>query len=222
MELSKAIISGSASAAKLALDLLSLPRLISLAPPFTVYLETEGLRQHGEAKVAENVIISNIGEAGLANKAYIADNVAPGPWTWHLDGYIPGNQLMEPSNLFTPIVRMNVNLIRNAFKMGSILTYKDGDNHIYKNVVIQSLDLDNKPDVKNKQPFAMVLKEINILSSVFGTLVENAAEVAEGSAEGEATNAGSVVAKLDSRYTEIAFGAAYGTAATASIPQNQD
>ena len=218
MELSKAIIAGSATAANLALSLLSLPRLISLTPPWTIYLETESLRQHSEAKVAENVLISDV--MGDATKSYISDNVAPGAYTWHLEGYIPGNQLLEPSNLFTPIVRMNVNNLRNAFKMGTILTFKDGDNHIYPNVVIQSLDIDTRPDCRNKQPFSMVLKEINILSSVFGTVVQNAASIAAGSAQGEATKVGSTVAWADSNYTAIGMGAAYGTAAATATSRD--
>lgn len=218
MELSKAIIAGSASAANLVLSLLSLPRLISITPPWTIYLETESCRQHSEARVAENVLISDV--MGAAAKSYISDNVAPGAYTWHLEGYIPGNQLLEPSNLFTPIVRMNVNNLRNAFKAGTILTYKDGDNHIYPNVVIQSLDLDTRPDCRNKQPFSMVLKEINILDSVFGTVVQNAASIAAGSAQGEATKIGSTVAWADSNYTALGIGVAYGIAGAAATSRD--
>jgi hypothetical protein len=168
--------------------------------------------------VAENVLISDV--MGAAAKSYISDNVAPGAYTWHLEGYIPGNQLLEPSNLFTPIVRMNVNNLRNAFKAGTILTFKDGDNHIYPNVVIQSLDIDTRPDCRNKQPFSMVLKEINVLDSVFGTVVQNAASIAAGSAQGEATKVGSTVAWADSNYTALGMGAAYGTAGAAATSRD--
>ena len=217
MELSKAIIAGSATAANLALQLLSLPRLISTTPSWTIALETENLRQHGEAKVAENVLISSLPTA--ASKAFIADNVAPGPYSWHMDGYIPGNALAEPTNLFTPIVRMNVNLIRQAFKAGTILIFKDGDNHIYPSVVIQSLDLDTRADCKNKAPFAMVLKEINVLDSIGGSVVENAAEIAAGSIEGQPVKVGSTAATEATAYSIIAPVASYGTAALASIPK---
>ena len=218
MELSKAIISGSASAASLALSLLSLPRLTCLIPPWTIALETENLRQHGEAKVAENVLISSL--PAYASKAYVADNVAPGPYTWHLDGYIPGNMLMEPTNIFTPIVRMNVNLIRDAYKRGAILQFKDGDNKIYENVVIQSLDLDTRADCKNKAPFAMVLKEINILDSIGGEIVEAASTIAAGTAAGEATKIGSTASNMATAYSLTAPVAGYGTAAAASTPQD--
>ena len=217
MELSKAIISGSASAASLALSLLSLPRLTCLIPPWTIALETENLRQHGEAKVAENVLISSL--PAYASKAYVADNVAPGPYTWHLDGYIPGNMLMEPTNIFTPIVRMNVNLIRDAYKRGAILQFKDGDNKIYPNVVIQSLDLDTRADCKNKAPFAMVLKEINILDSIGGDIVAEASTIAAGTAGGEATKIGSTASNMAATYSIAAPVAGYGTAAAASTPQ---
>lgn len=218
MEISKAIIANSASAANLVLSLLSLPRLISLTPPWTIYLETESCRQHSEARVAENVLISDV--MGAAAKSYISDNVAPGSYTWHLEGYIPGNQLLEPSNLYTPIVRMNVNNLRNAFKAGTILTFKDGDNHIYPNVVIQSLDIDTRPDCRNKQPFSMVLKEINILDSVFGTVVQNAASIAAGSSQGEATKVGSTVAWADSNYTALGTASAYGIAGAAATSRD--
>lgn len=217
MELTKAIINGSVAAAKIALSLLSLPRLISLTPPWTIALETENLRQHGEAKVAENVLISAVGVG--ASKSYISDNVAPGPYTWHLDGYIPGNTLLEPSNLFTPVVRMNTALLREAFKLGTILTFKDSDNNIYPNVVIQSLDIDTRAECKNKQPFSMVLKEINVLSGVFGDVVQNAATITAGSAGGEATKVGSTVATEMATYSVLAPTASYGTAALASTVQ---
>ena len=217
MEISKAIISGSAAALEAALSFLSLPRLTCLVPPWTIALETENARQHGEARVAENVLISSLPE--YASKAYVSDNVAPGPWSWHLDGFIPGNVLAEPTNLYTPIVRMNVNNIRNAFKRGSILQFKDGDNHIYENVVIQSLDIDTKADCRNKVPFAMVLKEINILDSIGGDIVAAASTIEAGTAGGEATKVGSTAAREAETYSMLAP-AGYGVAAAASTPQD--
>lgn len=218
MELSKAIISGSASAASLALQLLSLPRLISLTPAWTLALETENLQQHGEAQVAESVLISSL--PWEASKKYIADNVAPGPYTWRMDGYIPGNQLMEPSNLYTPIVRLNVARLRAAFKSGTILSFKDGDNIVYPSVVIQSLDIDTRAECKNKQPFSMVLKEINVLDTISGGIVENASTIAAGSIGGESRNVGSTAAKPSSTYNILAPTASYGVAAMASTPQD--
>ena len=218
MELSKAIISGSAVAAKLALDLLTLPRIISLTPAWTLALETENLRQHGEAQVAESVLISSL--PWEASKSFIADNVAPGPYTWQLDGYIPGNQLAEPTNLYTPIVRLNVANLRRAYKSGTILSFKDGDNIVYPSVVIKSLDIDTRADCKNKQPFSMVLKEINVLDTISGSIVENASTIAAGEAGGESRNVGSTAAKPSTTYSILAPTASYGVAAMASTPQD--
>ncbi len=216
MELSKAIIAGSATAAKLVLDYLSLPRLTCLTPPWTIPLETEELQQHGEAKVAESVLIAAL--PGEASKAFIADNVAPGPYTWRLSGYIPGKPIAEPTNLYTPFVRMNVANIRAAFKAGSLLSFKDGDNIIYKNVVIQSLDIDTRADTKNRVPFSMVLKEINILDSIGGAVVQDAAQVAAGSLNGEQVKVGNVATQQAKNYSIIAPTANYGVAALASTP----
>ena len=216
MELSKAIISGSAAAATLALHLLSLPRLMCLTPAWSIALETEELSQHGEAQVSENVVISDL--PVTTGKAYIADNVAPGPYTWKLTGYIPGNQIAEPSNLYTPFVRMNVARIRQAYKAGTQLSFKDGDNVIYPTVVIQSLVIETRADCKNKVPFAMTLKEINILDSITGSVVETASTVAAGLADGEALNAGSTASVEATSYSIAAPAASYGAAALASTP----
>lgn len=200
-DLTTAILSGSATALSAAKSLISTPAIIynkassanwllnelaatvpayaGNANSFFIPLETEQHTQHGDAEVSENLIFSTTDDA----KKYIADNVAPGPWTWNLSGYIPGASGLEFTNLYTPFLRRNVNFLKTAFKKGLRLTFKDVDCKLYDNVVIQSIDIDTRPDCRNKCPFTMTLKEINTMSSATANL-DTAAVVgtpAEGS-----------------------------------------
>lgn len=164
--LTQAIMRGNTTALNLAKELLTNPGLMilptngdtGLATKAYMYipLEVEKHQQSGSAEVSEQPIITP-GEGG---KQYYADNVAPGSWEWQLSGFIPGDSTIEMINFFTPIVRFHVDILRQAFKNGARCIYKDMDQRIYKNVVIQSLTISTSADCKNKQPFSMQLKEI--------------------------------------------------------------
>ena len=161
--LKQAVISGSSAALEMVKTLLNTPTLIFTGKiggqsgfPYAVQLQTETHKMSGSASVSESLVIA------ANSKKYVTDNVAPGAWTWTLSGYIPGNDLFEKTCLFTPFVTFHTELIKNWYKNGYILTYKDIDCQLYQRVVIQSLDIDTQATVKNKTPFSMVLKEINV------------------------------------------------------------
>ena len=198
-ELSQMVANGKPSALKLVKKLLDSPMLINLSItadglsqglPFAIPLETETHQQTGSAEVSESLVIAATG------KKNVCDNVAPGAWTWNLSGYIPGMSALEKTNLFTPFVTLNTQLIKNAFKKGYVLIFKDIDCQIYKRVVIQSLTLSPQKDCRNKMPFSMTLKEINVITGLLSDLTESAAAsaVAAGSALGSAAATGTVVA----------------------------
>lgn len=143
--------------------------------PFVVPLDTEQHTQQGDALVSETLVITKSGR-----KANLADNVAPGAWEWSLSGYIPGMPDLELTNLFTPFVKLNVSLLKNAFKKGYVLTFKDVDAAIYKKVVIKRLAIKTEADARNAAPFAMTLKEINTMDALAtetGTLAGDARSV---------------------------------------------
>lgn len=197
--LSQLVVNGNSTALNLVKTLLDSPMLInpsitkdglSQGAPFAIPLETETHQQTGNAEVSESLVITAEG------KRNVADNVAPGAWTWNLSGYIPGNDALEITNLYTPFVALNSWLIRNAFQNGYVLIYKDIDAQIYRRVVIKSLTISTKADCRNKTPFSMTLKEINVIDDFMAdtTKSERAARPKAGSITGYTAVAGTVIA----------------------------
>lgn len=197
--LSQLVVNGNSTALNLVKTLLDSPMLInpsitkdglSQGAPFAIPLETETHQQTGNAEVSESLVITAEG------KRNVADNVAPGAWTWNLSGYIPGNDALEITNLYTPFVALNSWLIRNAFQNGYVLIYKDIDAQIYRRVVIKSLTISTKADCRNKTPFSMTLKEINVIDDFMAdaTKSEKAAQPKAGSITGYTAVAGTVIA----------------------------
>lgn len=166
--LTKLVTQGSPAALNLVKSLLATPILINpgvinsrdQGMPFAIPLETETNSQTGSAEVSESLVITK------NQKRNLTDNVAPGAWSWNLSGYIPGITALEPTNKFTPFVMMNTALLRNAYKQGYVLIFKDIDAAIYKTVAIQSLTINPQADCRNKTPFSMTLKEINVLEAL--------------------------------------------------------
>lgn len=156
MELSYALKLGSQRAIELVKSTIQNPMLISISPAWSISLEVETITQTGQADVSKRAVIV----PGSGVKSYLNDNVSPEAWSWQMSGWIPGNPLAEPTNLFTPVVTMNVFFLKKAFRNGSRIIFKDVDQMIYKNCVIEALSIDTKSDCRNKKPFSMTLKEI--------------------------------------------------------------
>ena len=198
MTIKQGIIEGSASALSLAKTLLESPTLIGVTAPyiFSIPLEVNQYRQYSDADVAESVIIATETDT----KKYIADNVAPRAWTWDLAGYIPGTSEIEQTNLYTPIVASNRAFIRKTFEKGLRLTFKDMYNKVWENVVIQNLEFSTEAECKNKQPFKMTLKKIDVLNNVLSSDLadiglEIAGDIAIGTAAGAAAMLGTTATK---------------------------
>lgn len=195
MNIGKAILTGNATAVRLAKTLVENPSIISDTSPYVyaISLEVESYRQYADADVAESVVISTESDA----KKYISDNVAPRAWTWELSGYIPGLASIEKTNLYTPVVATNRLFLRKTFKNGIRIRFKDMYNKVWDNVVIQKLELSTEADCKNKQPFKMTLKRIDTLStkSDLSELGIELAEVAAGMAAGQVLSYGTTVAE---------------------------
>lgn len=161
MQLSQLVIKGNSKALNMVKSLIDNPMIISLDPPWAVSLEVEKHVQSGNADVSERPVII----PGKTSKTFLYDNVSPSSWSWQLSGYIPGNEQIEKTNLFTPIVQLNADLIRKAFKNGSIIIFKDTDQRTYTHCVIAALSVDTRADVRNKIPFSMTIREITELNS---------------------------------------------------------
>ena len=169
MLLTRAIVQGVPSALKMAKTLAENPMIISLTPPqFGISLEVETYSKRGTAEVSQRPVIV----PGTGVKQFLNDNVAPQPLEWSMAGYIPGDTLIEKTNIFTPVVMANTEFLWLAFSKGARLVFKDMDQRVYTNCVIASLETGNKNDCKNKMPFTMTLREILTIEAAEAELTE--------------------------------------------------
>lgn len=168
MLLSRAIARGLPSALVMAKSLIENPAIVSQTPPWSISLEVESYSKRGSAEVSQRPVIV----PGTGVKQYLNDNVAPSPKEWHLSGYIPGDNLVEQTCLFTPIVRANVDFLWLAFDLGSRIIFKDQDQRPYANCVISELEISPNKECKNKMPFSMTIREIKTIESTLTELSE--------------------------------------------------
>lgn len=191
MEFTKALIANSAQAVALAKSILSTPALMNTdatsgLPLFFLPLEPESYSQSASAQVSESLLITT----GNDGKKFITDNVAPGSWTWQISGYIPGIPVLEPTNLYTPFVKMNTDRLKKAFRMGLPLRFKDTDCTWYDNVVIQDLTIETQADCRNRTPITVTLKEVNVLTAALANVSEVAQNATPTGAMGAAKEGG--------------------------------
>lgn len=193
-EFTRKLITGNPRALQYAKSLLTDPALVFTigGSKIMIPLEVETCQQSGEAQVSEQLLVTSEG------KKYISDNVAPGPWTWTLSGYISGVDAAELTNYYTPGLRFNIEILKKAFKDGMRAFFKDQDCWPYDNVVIQSLTLETVKDCKNKKPFQMVLKQIEVLKTAEGIISRLAAlsSPEAGSAGGDTLAVGQSTTEL--------------------------
>lgn len=208
-EFTTALVEGSKSVLEWVKTMLTNPALLSTDArnPFYIPIICSSDTQRGDAQVSDRVIIGQ-GEI-TQQKKIIADNVAPGPWSWTFSGYLVGLPELEATNLFTPIVRLQKLLLQDAFKHGLVLTLKDSDCMPYPFVAIQSITFRNEPDCRNYQPIDITLKQLDIMNTAAGTATGVASEAspAAGSADGMAAEAGVTAGGLvDSSLWRAIFG----------------
>lgn len=191
------ITQNNRAAINLVKSLLSTPLLINVdisqGAPYAVALDCESYQTAGQAEVSESLVICK------TNKVNIADNVAPGSMSWNLQGYILGIKALEPTNYFTPFVRLNTDILWQWFKRGAILKFKDGDSKYHDKVVIQSFTTSQQKDCRNATPFTMTLKEINVVEDSLLATVTKAIETATpiaGAAIGATATVGATIATV--------------------------
>lgn len=197
MDLVKAVIENTSGAMNLVKTFITTPILIntdtSQGMKYAIPLEVESYQEEGNAEVSESLVITT------NRKTNVADNVAPGSMTWTMSGYIPGDKSLEPTNYFTPIVRLNTDIVRMWFKRGAVLIFKDANAQIHEQVVIKSLKTSMDKDCQNKTPFSMTLKEINVMENGLEdieSVAEQNAMAEVGSALGPVAMVGTTAAAL--------------------------
>lgn len=185
------LAAGSKAALNLVKSLIDNPLLMSKDMKYHISLECETRQQTSNAEVSTSLVICR------QNKTQVTDNIAPGAWTWTLSGYIPGAAAAEITNLYTPIVTTNTNIIKQWYKQGTILKFKDEDAAIYDQVVIKSLSIISQKDCRNKTPFQMTLQEINVMDDALAeaTAAIASAQAAVGSILGKTIKQGSFLSQ---------------------------
>ena len=157
------ITAGNRKALALAKTLVTSPTLINTEPSqgaiYALALDVETNQKSAAAEVSESLVIAT------DKKKYVSDNVAPGPRSWHLSGYIKGIPRLEPSNYFQPFVQLQTDILWNWFNSGAVLTFKDGNAQIYEHVVIKDLQTAQQKDSANATPFTITIKEINVMKA---------------------------------------------------------
>ena len=188
----QAAISGNSAALRMLKSYTMNPVLISTELPYVFYIpiEAEHITQHADAQVSEALLYT----PGNGDKTMIADNVAPGSWTWQISGYINGlgENIINYLNLGA---RVHAELLKKAFMAGQRMVFKDMDGTPYKNVVIQSIDISPSADCKNKIPVSLTLKQINVITADEALLGSKAVPLLLAAAEGTAVIVG--VAETD-------------------------
>ena len=167
------IIQGSQSAIRSAQTLITTPTLIFIpdegagSKGWAVPLEVEQHQQNINIEVSENPVITQ------DRKINVMDNIAPGSWEWNLIGYIGGIPDIELTNIYTPFVTLQTNYLKMAAEKGYLLKFKDSDCHLYENCIIKQLTISEQKDAKNKKPFSLVLKQINVIDPANAELSES-------------------------------------------------
>lgn len=196
------ITSGNKKALALAKTLVTTPMLINTditqGAVYALPLQVETNQKSASAEVSESLVIT------MNQKEKVSDNIAPGSKSWRLSGYITGIPRLEPSNYFQPFVLLHTDILWSWRDRGAVLTYKDGDAHFYKKVVIKDLQTAQQKDSANATPFTMTLKEINVMETSLADLPDTDTGVTKrlmksipaiGSAIGIAATLGMVAAE---------------------------
>lgn len=122
-----------------------------------ILIEPEQYRESERAEISNQMILSIGG-----TKQYVSDNIAITPRTWTISGYIPAD-IYEISALFAPSIRRKKAALRDIYRKREITWFKTREGELVR-VAIEAMDFETRPDVGNKQPIDITLKEITILS----------------------------------------------------------
>jgi len=184
MGLANLITSSSAAALALIKQYVGIPYIAG------VPVQATRFRRLAQADVAQHMLID------LSNgKQFVNDNIAPGPFKWHIDGYL-GTLPIELTSLFMPSIKMFRNKLDKAFLSRELIDFLDPDFKRWK-VVIEAFDYEKEPDTQNRLTVRFVLSQVNILTASVapGTLPDDPSSPGPGTADGTAASAGNAEAQ---------------------------
>jgi hypothetical protein len=172
MSLVSQIISGSAAAISIAQNYLLSPFVAG------VRIETVGYKEIMDNDISEQVIID-----ADKGKMYQTDNVAPKPKMWTIQGYLTPTiaEVFAFSPLLMPSLFLQKQVLRDARSSRQPIPFIPLNKEELNNpitgalmVSIKHIDFDTLPDVQNKVPVNITLKEVPILSLLNDISITNA------------------------------------------------
>jgi hypothetical protein len=152
-----------------------------------------------EAEVSKHVLIDL-----TQGKHIVNDNVAPGPRSWSIEGYI-GGSTAEVSSRFMPSLLVSRAILENAFLARQLVTLRDPSARNFQ-VVIQSFWYSTQPEVANRVPVKLALQEVLSLSVQLLTTVAQAGMPIDGTAYGAALPSGNTETNLLSDVEKTVLG----------------
>jgi hypothetical protein len=149
-----------------------------------VSIESTRFERTMDAEVSKKVLIDL-----TAGKKNVLDNVAPGPRTWEIEGYV-GGLPGELSSLYMPSIPVAAAALDFMSQARQIVVLRDKLFKTY-DVLIARLWIADQPDTQNRMPVRITLVEITSLTTSVATLpTQAAASPAAGSALGAPQDAG--------------------------------
>ena len=122
-----------------------------------VRIEATRFERTIEADVSKHVLVDI-----TQGKKTVNDNVAPGPRTWQIEGYIGGTPL-ELTSLYMPSLAEQRDLLDAAATAREIVTLMDPEFRTWQ-VVIASFYHSKEPDTANRVPVRLSVQEVNVLT----------------------------------------------------------
>ena len=117
-----------------------------------------------EADVSRKVVI----DLTQNNKRNVMDNVAPGPRTWEIEGYI-GGLPFELTSLYMPSLAMATDLLDGLFQAREQTTLVAPNFKSFP-VLISRFEYSAVPDVQNRVPVRISLVELTSLTATLAVI----------------------------------------------------
>ncbi len=203
-----AILQGSALALKIIQQFLANPTIAG------VPIECEKYTEINEASVSQQLIIAplefSLAPAGaiqntLSNsllnssgKQYITDNIAPKPRTFNMKGWIAPSffEITAISPVLLPIMNLKIAQLRKAFNSRELLLFTTKNHEETLNVGIVNMVFDSEPEIMNRQPITITVREVPILTSTFSTGGATPIDIGNASSVASATSSLTAVSFL--------------------------
>jgi hypothetical protein len=139
----------------------------------SIRIENSAYKVSAQSAVSTQVLVSIVTDpttnVTTSAKQYITDNVAPGPRTWTISGWISSTTLaglLFNSPLTVGLdtsIRKQEQALWDFFYKRSVGQFRDKNGQLFPYVVIESVDFDADALTQNALPISLTLKQINIL-----------------------------------------------------------